>query len=153
MHELTKWMLYFRLFQDLPSRSSHYISSHEYDTWSHDDLAINPTNEAKSNLTFEDRSSLVSTERDEHKEKPDFMGFLARKVQNARKSYRGTTKKWIPLSTQTTSFNWAVLEGSRLYFYENEGGEFPCSYLCFSSCSKDKLSQEETWIQELLDHI
>ncbi|KAM7541962.1 hypothetical protein Aperf_G00000017227 [Anoplocephala perfoliata] len=103
------------------SRSSYLVSSREYYASGHRDLPTSPTNEARNNLTSNDRNSLVSPTRAVGIEKPDFMGFLARKVQSAPRSYRGLTKKWIPINAQMASFNWAVLEGSRLNFYENEG--------------------------------
>ena len=56
------------------------------------------------------------------------MGSLARKILMAPKSYRGVTKKWLP-SGQAASFNWGVLEGTRLSFYENEGGKSPFKFV------------------------
>ncbi|KAL5964605.1 Spectrin alpha chain [Taenia solium] len=112
---------------DLPPRSSNSAAIRGRDVWSPGDLSSTSVNEVKFNVTSDNsrvhstnRSPSVPFRHQENLPKANWAGSLARKIVAAPKSYRGTTKKWLPFG-QTAGYNWAVLEGTRLSFYENEG--------------------------------
>ncbi|KAH9280373.1 Spectrin beta chain, non-erythrocytic 1 [Echinococcus granulosus] len=112
---------------DLPPKAPNSTAFRESDIWSPGDLSSTPVNEMKLNLTSDhsgaasaNRPPSVSLRQGENSPKASLTGSLARKIVAAPKSYRGITKKWLP-HEQTAGYNWAVLEGSRLSFYENEG--------------------------------
>ncbi|VDK20324.1 unnamed protein product, partial [Taenia asiatica] len=112
---------------DLPPRPPNNAAFRGRDVWSPGDLSSTPVNEVKFNVTSDNsrvhsanRSPSVPFRHQENLPKANWTGSLARKIVVAPKSYPGTTKKWLPYG-QTAVFNWAVLEGTRLSFYENEG--------------------------------
>ncbi|VDL15838.1 unnamed protein product [Hymenolepis diminuta] len=101
---------------DQPSKSTNRTSLHERDEWSHGDLS----SVGSESFTFKKGSTLANDT--EGSEKPAITGPLARKILSAPRHHRGLIKKWVPsASGQKSPYNWAVLEGCRLSFYENEG--------------------------------
>ncbi|VDN98422.1 unnamed protein product [Rodentolepis nana] len=76
-----------------------------------------------NSFTLKSGSTSGVNKSNEESKNPTHMGSLARKIVTAPKSYHGVTKKWIPQTTRSvSSYGWAVLEGSRLNFYSNCGG-------------------------------
>ncbi|KAM3177821.1 hypothetical protein ACTXT7_003764 [Hymenolepis weldensis] len=101
--------------QDQPSKSTNRTSHHERDEWCHGDLS------SLDSDTFTFKKGSTSANDSEGSEKPVIRGPLARKILNAPGHHRGLIKKWVPSGTgQKSHYSWAVLEGCRLSFYENE---------------------------------
>ncbi|VDM16022.1 unnamed protein product [Hydatigera taeniaeformis] len=112
---------------DLPPKPSNSAAFREKDVWSPGDLSSTSMNEMKFSVTsnnsrvdYTNRPLSVSLKHHENSSKVSLTGSLARKIVVAPKSYRGVTKKWLPIG-QTAGYNWAVLDDTRLSFYENEG--------------------------------
>lgn len=131
---------------DLPPKPSNSAVLRGRDVWSPGDLSSTPVNEVKFNVVFDnsrthstDRPLSVSFSHQENSPKANWTGSLARKIVVAPRSYRGVTKKWLPIE-QPAGYNWAVLEGTRLSFYENDGGKVPAKLVAIFA-----MSDEMTW--------